>query len=170
MRTSRGMPRWPIPRPPGSRTRSVRACQGLRPRRVEPALALSRRLMLPSAHKMNVGTREASFSRFNGWPTRSPVNASRTASRPPAHELGANVDRYSFIAMDLHHLLLAGLPAHLALTPEGPDSLSRDVPYRDRTSCIGAGIPLLCLTRPWRNAAFGCSLRKCRSVETSCRA
>jgi hypothetical protein len=29
----------------------------------------------------------------------------------------ANVDRYSFIAMDLHHLLLAGLPAHLALTP-----------------------------------------------------
>jgi hypothetical protein len=27
------------------------------------------------------------------------------------------VDRYSFIVMDLHHLLLAGLPAHLALTP-----------------------------------------------------
>jgi hypothetical protein len=27
------------------------------------------------------------------------------------------VDRSSFIAMDLHHLLLAGLPAHLALTP-----------------------------------------------------
>ena len=26
--------------------------------------------------------------------------------------LGANVDRYSFIATDLHHLLLAGLPAH----------------------------------------------------------
>jgi hypothetical protein len=26
--------------------------------------------------------------------------------------LGANADRYSFIAMDLHHLLLAGLPAH----------------------------------------------------------
>src|SRR5262249_6533366 len=27
--------------------------------------------------------------------------------------LGANVGRYSFIAVDLHHLLLAGLPAHL---------------------------------------------------------
>jgi hypothetical protein len=27
--------------------------------------------------------------------------------------LGADVVRYSFIAMDLHHLLLAGLPAHL---------------------------------------------------------
>ena len=26
--------------------------------------------------------------------------------------LGADVVRYTFIAMDLHHLLLAGLPAH----------------------------------------------------------
>jgi hypothetical protein len=26
--------------------------------------------------------------------------------------LGANVDRYSFIASDLHRLLVAGLPAH----------------------------------------------------------
>jgi hypothetical protein len=26
--------------------------------------------------------------------------------------LGADVDRYSFIIVDLHHLLLAGLPAH----------------------------------------------------------
>ena len=49
---------------------------------------------------------------LNGWPAHSPVNASRTASRRPAHELGADVDRYSFIVMDLHHQLLAGLPAH----------------------------------------------------------
>jgi hypothetical protein len=28
--------------------------------------------------------------------------------------LGADVGRYSFIAVDLHHLLLAGLPAHSA--------------------------------------------------------
>lgn len=27
--------------------------------------------------------------------------------------LGADVDRYSFIAVDLHHILLGGLPAHL---------------------------------------------------------
>ena len=27
--------------------------------------------------------------------------------------LGADVDRYSFIVVDFHHLLLAGLPAHL---------------------------------------------------------
>ena len=29
--------------------------------------------------------------------------------------LGADVVRYSFIVMDLHHLLLAGLPAHSGL-------------------------------------------------------
>ena len=29
--------------------------------------------------------------------------------------LGADVDRYSFIVVDLHHLLLAGLPAHVAV-------------------------------------------------------
>ena len=31
--------------------------------------------------------------------------------------LGASVDRYSFTAVDLHHLLLAGLPAHSAFRP-----------------------------------------------------
>ena len=29
--------------------------------------------------------------------------------------LGANVDRYSFIVVDSHHLLLAGLPAHYVI-------------------------------------------------------
>ena len=32
--------------------------------------------------------------------------------------LGADVDRYSFTVVDLHHLLFAGLPAHSALRPE----------------------------------------------------
>ena len=31
--------------------------------------------------------------------------------------LGADVVRYAFIAVDLHHLLLAGLPAHLCKNP-----------------------------------------------------
>ncbi len=31
--------------------------------------------------------------------------------------LGADVARYAFIAVDLHHLLLAGLPAHLCKNP-----------------------------------------------------
>jgi hypothetical protein len=34
--------------------------------------------------------------------------------------LEANVDRYSFIAVDLHHLLLAGLPAHSLRTATPP--------------------------------------------------
>jgi hypothetical protein len=32
--------------------------------------------------------------------------------------LGVDVGRYSFIAVDLHHLLLAGLPAHLCENSE----------------------------------------------------
>jgi hypothetical protein len=32
--------------------------------------------------------------------------------------LGADVDRYSFTVVDLHHLLLAGLPAHTASRPK----------------------------------------------------
>src|SRR5713101_6237851 len=39
---------WPIQRSPGSRTRSVRTCQGLRPRRVRRALAITRPAILPS--------------------------------------------------------------------------------------------------------------------------
>jgi hypothetical protein len=34
--------------------------------------------------------------------------------------LGADVVRYSFIVVDLHHLLLAGLPALAANTPQEP--------------------------------------------------
>ena len=38
-------------------------------------------------------------------------------SRASAHELRVDAVSYSFIVMDLHHLLLAGLPAHSAMTP-----------------------------------------------------
>src|SRR5258707_9155635 len=55
------------------------------------------------------------LSRLNGWPMRSPVNASPIPSRASAHDSGVDAVRYSFIVMDLHHLLLAGLPAHSAL-------------------------------------------------------
>jgi hypothetical protein len=34
--------------------------------------------------------------------------------------LGVDADRYSFIAVDLHHLLLAGLPAHLCENARAP--------------------------------------------------
>jgi hypothetical protein len=38
--------------------------------------------------------------------------------------LGADVVCYSFIVVDLHHLLLAGLPAHAASDPLRPKQLS----------------------------------------------
>ena len=38
--------------------------------------------------------------------------------------LGADVDRYSFIVVDLHHLLLAGLPAHFESYMPQPRSRS----------------------------------------------
>jgi hypothetical protein len=43
--------------------------------------------------------------------------------------LGADVDRYSFIVVDLHHLLTAGLPAHLRekLSEGWPRPLGRPV-------------------------------------------
>ena len=69
-----------------------------------------------------VGTQNRKLSRLNGWPMRPPVNASPRPSRAPAHELGADVDRYSFIARDLHPLLLAGLPAHANVFRFAPDS------------------------------------------------
>jgi len=50
--------------------------------------------------------------------------------------LGADVGRYSFIAVDFHHLLLAGLPAHL--TPI----------YCTRIYCSSAGQ----LPERWRSA------------------
>jgi hypothetical protein len=40
--------------------------------------------------------------------------------------LGADVVRYSFIVVDLHHLLLAGLPAHSGLPPTSDISLRRN--------------------------------------------
>ena len=68
-----------------------------------------RRIAFHDLH--GVGTQNRNLSRLNGWPMRSPVNASPKPSRATAHELGADVDRYSFIVRDLHSLLLAGLPA-----------------------------------------------------------
>jgi hypothetical protein len=75
-------------------------------------LALTHAIVWPSAGQTASALR-MKLSRLNGWPVRSPADASRPALRPIHARLGADVVRYSFIAVDLHHLLLAGLPAHL---------------------------------------------------------
>src|ERR1019366_6454385 len=80
--------RRPNPRPPGSRAKSFHTCQGLRPRQAGRTLALTRPSMLPSV-KMNtsaLGTFK--LSRLNGWPMRSPADASPTPSRMPTHGSG----------------------------------------------------------------------------------
>jgi hypothetical protein len=48
--------------------------------------------------------------------------------------LGADVVRYSFIVVDLHHLLLAGLPAHLC---KNAKRLKRDgISYSSKTALV----------------------------------
>ena len=59
----------------------------------------------------SVGTRERAFEAqwlAYALPCRRFVGVLTDANA----RLGADVVRYSFIVMDLHHLLLAGLPAH----------------------------------------------------------
>ena len=68
--------------------------------------------VLPSALETASAPRNNRISRLNGWPMPSPTDASPAFFASAAARLGANVDRYSFIVVDLHHLLLAGLPAH----------------------------------------------------------
>ena len=124
-----GLRRRSTQRPPGSRPRSVRTCQGLRPRRADRLLAMTHAIVLPSAGQTASALR-TKLSRLDGWPVRSPADASRPASRRTHARLGADVGRYSFIAVDLHHLLLAGLPAHL--TPVLKGRPARDAPPGSR--------------------------------------
>jgi hypothetical protein len=61
----------------------------------------------------SVGTRNQ-FSIAAQWlACTSPYRRFADILAEACARLGANAVRYSFIAVDLHHLLLAGLPAHL---------------------------------------------------------
>ena len=51
------------------------------------------------------------LSRLNGWPIRTPADACPRGLAADDARLGADAVRYSFIVVDLHHLLPAGLPA-----------------------------------------------------------
>ncbi len=60
----------------------------------------------------NVGTRDYRPFAAQWLACTSPCRRFARALADTHARLGADVDRYSFIVMDLHHLLLAGLPAH----------------------------------------------------------
>ena len=65
----------------------------------------------------SVGTREQ-FSIAAQWLACTyPYRRFAAILANDSARLGADVVRYSFIAVDLHHLLLAGLPAHLCENP-----------------------------------------------------
>ena len=66
----------------------MRACQVLRPRRVVQVLALALLDILPSTTQTASAPGISFLSRLNGWPARSPADASPTSSRMPAHGSG----------------------------------------------------------------------------------
>src|SRR5208337_2920959 len=66
----------------------MRACQVLRPRRAALAIALALLDILPSATQTASAPGISFLSRLNGWPARSPADASPTSSRMPAHGSG----------------------------------------------------------------------------------
>ena len=87
------------------------SCQGLRPRRVEPPLAMTQQLVLPST-QLTVSAPGISDFRGSMAGLHVPLPTLRPCPRGRDARLGADADRYSFVVSDLHQLLLAGLPAH----------------------------------------------------------
>jgi hypothetical protein len=128
-------------RSPGSRTQSFRTCQCLRPRRAVGTLALSRSAMSPS---VGIKTSAPGIMTFAAqWLAYAlPCRRFACALASANARLGADVDRYSFIASDLHRLLLAGLPANNPLSstrksaPAGP--LFRQRPLCDNVVPTGS--------------------------------
>src|SRR5208337_3138553 len=103
----------PRSRSPGFRSRSLRTCQGLRPRRTGNALALTRAPVSPSAHDNGVGVPIDSFAAQWLAYTR-PCRRFAPGLTTDDARLGASAVRYAFTVVDLHHLLLAGLPGALS--------------------------------------------------------
>ena len=101
-------------RSPSSRTRSVGTCQGLRPRRAVQTLAITRLSVLPSASRKASAPRNYANFVVQWLAYAIPYRRFADTLTEACARLGANVDRYSFITADSHHLLLASLLAHSA--------------------------------------------------------
>ena len=63
-------------------------------------------------HRNDVGTQDEGTFAAQWLAYALPCRRFAAALTDDDARLGADVDRYSFIATDLHRLLLAGLPAH----------------------------------------------------------
>ncbi|MDF3042293.1 MAG: hypothetical protein K0Q71_4999 [Thermomicrobiales bacterium] len=92
-------------------------------------------------HENSVGTRDSSFFAAQWLAYAYPYRRFTVALASDGARLGADVDRYSFTAVDLHHLLPAGLPAHSHRTVERRTGLALAHP-RPRLECL----PLLTTT------------------------
>jgi hypothetical protein len=69
---------------------------------------LSRSLSTRSVAHFELSFRVLLQHTLNGWPVCSPADSFACTLAGTDARLGADVDRYSFIVADLHHLLLAG--------------------------------------------------------------
>jgi hypothetical protein len=76
---------------------------------------ITRPPVLPSATRTASATGAISLSRLNSLACTIPCRRFADALADACARLGADVDRYSFIVMDLHHLILASLLAHSGL-------------------------------------------------------
>jgi hypothetical protein len=99
---------WPNPRSPDSRTKSVHTCQGLRPRRVGRALALTHPSMLPSVLLNTSAPRLLRVFAAPWLACALPCRRFACTLASADARLGADADRYAFTVGDFHLLLFAG--------------------------------------------------------------
>jgi hypothetical protein len=93
---------------PGSSTRQGRTCA-----------PLARTPVLPSAHDNGVGVPIDSFA-AQWLAYMHPCRRFAPGLAADGARLGASAVRYAFTVVDLHHILLACLPAHCHLIPPAP--------------------------------------------------
>ncbi len=118
VRARSGEPLWSGMRSPGSRTRSVRTCQGLRPRWAGPSARSNAPVRIAFRKRNSVGAQDDVDFAAQWLAYAIPCRRFACILTDTCARLGADVVCYSFIAVDLHHLLLAGLPAHSASNPK----------------------------------------------------
>ena len=88
--------------------------------------------MLPSATQTASAPGITFLSRLNGWPARPPCRRFADILADICARLGVDAVRYSFIVVDLHHLLLAGLPAHPCENANALADFIRECEHRGR--------------------------------------